>query len=129
MNYARLEKNLMNKHTSFLLGLVAAAALFTTFSATASNEENPDSNKWKQTTVRWVIQNENDLDKDYKFVALVGKITKKLDSDTYLFTDGTGTIELDSDINLPVGTNIVVRGEIDQAYLHIGPLEIGRAHV
>ena len=118
-----LSKSLMNKYSVHLLGLVAAASLFTAFSAVA-HDENPDGNKWKQTTIRWVVQNENNLDKDYKFVALVGTISKKLDSDTYLFSDGTGTIELDSDIVLPVGKPIVVRGEIDQAYLHIGPLEI-----
>ena len=116
-------KSDMSKYSVYLLGLVAAAALFTSFSAVA-HDENPDGNKWKQTTIRWVVQNENDLDKDYKFVALVGTITKQLDDDTYLFSDGTGTIELDSDIALPVGKPIVVRGEIDQAYLHIGPLEL-----
>lgn len=114
----------MRKSTAPFLGLVAAAAIFGAINASAAHDENPDSNKWKVTSINWVRQNENDLDKDYKFVALVGKVTQKLDDDTYLFSDGTGTLELDSDIDLPVGKEIVVRGEIDQAFLHIGPLEI-----
>ncbi len=85
---------------------------------------DPEGNKWKVTSIKWIKANEDDLDKDNKFVALVGKVTKQHDSDTYFFTDGTGTIELDSDIKLPVGETIVVRGRIDQAFLHIGPLEV-----
>jgi len=114
----------MRKSMAPLLGLVAAVAIFTTFSAAAAHDENPDSNKWKVTSVHWVKKCQNDLDKDNKFVALVGKVTKQLNGDSYEFNDGTGTIRLDSDIKLPVGKQIVVRGEIDQAFLHIGPLEI-----
>ena len=107
-----------------LLAMTSGLHAFNCCMKSCPQGECPDSNKWKVTTVRWIQDHENDLDTDYKFVALVGKVTKQHDGDTYFFTDATGTIELDSDIKLPVGENIVVRGEIDQAFLHIGPLEL-----
>jgi len=102
--------------TSILLAFGGAAVL--------NASDSPDSNKYHLTTVKWVEGIQNGLDNDYKYVVLEGKVTKKLDDDSYQFSDGTGTIELDSDIELPVGTKIIVRGEVDQAFMHIGPLEI-----
>ncbi len=85
---------------------------------------DPASDKWHLTSVSWIQAHENDLDRDDTAVAVVGKVTEKHSSHVYFFQDGTGTIELDSDIDLPVGKAIVVRGRIDQAFLHIGPLQI-----
>ena len=92
--------------------------------AVLNANDNPDSNKYHLTTVAWVQSIQNGLDNDNKYVVLEGKVTKQLDDDSYQFSDGTGSIELDSDIKLPVGTKIIVRGEVDQAFLHIGPLEV-----
>jgi len=102
--------------TSVLLAFGGAAVL--------NASDSPDSNKYHLTTVKWVEGIQNGLDNDNKYVVLEGKVTQKHDSDTYFFTDGTGSIELDSDIELPVGVPIIIRGEVDQAFLHIGPLEI-----
>ena len=102
--------------TSLLLSLGGAAAL--------NASDSPDSNKYHLTTIAWVQTIQNGLDNDNKYVVLEGKVTKKLDDDSYQFSDGTGTIELDSDVDLPVGAKIIVRGEVDQAFLHIGPLEV-----
>jgi len=85
---------------------------------------DPAGDKWHVTTVSWIKANENDLDRDDETVAVIGRVTEKHSWHVYFFQDGTGTIELDSDIELPVGTPIVVRGRIDQAFLHIGPLQI-----
>jgi len=86
--------------------------------------DSPDANKYHLTTIKWVEGIQNGLNNDNKYVVLEGRVTKQLDDDSYQFSDGTGTIELDSDIKLPVGKKIIVRGEVDQAFLHIGPLEI-----
>lgn len=106
-----------------LLLAVAVVVVSISFHARAVAGE-PDAKNWKLTTVGWIKSTENDLDQDNRSVAVIGKVTQKHNGDTYFFTDGTGTIELDSDIELPVGKTIVVRGRVDQAFLHIGPLEI-----
>lgn len=104
-----------------LLGLFLAAQNVVAGSCSASPyDKDPDSNKWHITTVKWIKGTHNSLKDDERYVVLLGKITKKIDGDTYILNDGTGTIELDSDIELPVGKNIVVRGLIDQAWLNIG---------
>ena len=107
-----------------LLLAVAIVIVALSFHARAAGTGEPDAKNWKLTTIAWIKANENDLDQDNRAVAVIGKVTQKHDGDTYFFTDGTGQIELDSDIELPVGKTIVVRGRVDQAFLHIGPLEI-----
>ena len=90
------------------------------------------------TSVNWIQANQNNLEYDNNKVTVIGKIIEK-EGDDYIFSDGTGRIELDSDIDLPLGKEIAIHGRIDEAYLHIGPLQIdvdgwnpvwhkGRAH-
>ncbi|MES2309508.1 MAG: NirD/YgiW/YdeI family stress tolerance protein [Verrucomicrobiota bacterium] len=81
----------------------------------SKDEGAPCGNQWKIASVKWVLSHDS-LKVDGKKVVLVGKITKKQDEDTYFLNDGTGTIELDSDINLPVGQEVVVHGRIDYAF-------------
>jgi uncharacterized protein YdeI (BOF family) len=77
------------------------------------------------TTVRWVIATRDDLDKDDRYVTLIGHVTGRTGDETYFFTDGTGTVRLDSEkFELPVGPKIVIGGRIDQAYLGFGHLEV-----
>lgn len=77
------------------------------------------------TTVSWVVSTRDNLDKDDRYVTLVGHVTGRSGDETYFFTDGTGTIRLDSEsFELPVGPKIVVGGRIDQAYMGFGHLEI-----
>jgi len=104
--------------------LVTAVLISLSGMAALTANDSPDSNKYHLTTVKWIEGIQNGLDNDNKYVVLEGKVTKQLDDDSYQFSDGTGTIELDSDIQLPVGKKIIVRGEVDQAFLHIGPLEV-----
>lgn len=92
--------------------------------AAAACPQSPCSNKDRVTSIRWIESVQHDLDTDDCYVVLVGKITEKYKDETYFFTDGTGTIQLDSDIDLPVGKTIVVRGHIDQAFLSVGKLEV-----
>ncbi|SDU23009.1 hypothetical protein SAMN05444156_2739 [Verrucomicrobium sp. GAS474] len=109
--------------------LVAFCAFAPAFSASAACDAGkctaPEGNKWHLTTVKWIKANENDLDRDDTKVAIIGKVTAKHNDHVYFFTDEDGgKIQLDSDIDLPVGKTIVIRGRVDQAFLHIGPLEI-----
>ena len=88
--------------------------------------DDPDTNKEHISTIAWIKEQDrvDNLDADGRYVVLVGKVTEKYKDETYIFSDGTGTIQLDSPIALPVGGHIVVRGHIDQAFLGIGKLEV-----
>ena len=94
--------------------------------ALKASDENPDKTKDHVSSIRWVIarDKDDDISVDQRYVVLVGKVTKKIHDDTYIFSDGTGKIQLDSDVKLPVGETIAIRGEIDQAFLGIGDLEV-----
>ena len=77
------------------------------------------------TSVRWIVDNRNNINVDDRFVTLVGHVTRRIDDEEYWFADGTGQIRLDSEnFDLPLGRTIVLGGRIDQAYLGIGHLEV-----
>jgi uncharacterized protein YdeI (BOF family) len=77
------------------------------------------------TTVSRVVATRDNFDKDDRYVTLIGHVTGRSGAETYFFTDGTGTIRLDSEnFRLSVGPKIVVGGRIDQAYLGFGHVEI-----
>jgi uncharacterized protein YdeI (BOF family) len=81
------------------------------------------------TTVRWVINTRDDMDMDDRYVTLVGRVTHRIGDEEYWFTDGTGSVRLDSaDFVLPIGPKVVIGGRIDQAYLGIGHLEVDVRH-
>ncbi|HEY8965112.1 MAG TPA: NirD/YgiW/YdeI family stress tolerance protein [Candidatus Methylacidiphilales bacterium] len=109
---------------STLLVALCAVAAPSAHAGCSGTCSDPGKDKWHVTNVAWIKANENDLDRDDDKVALIGKVTKKHSDHVYFFQDETGTIQLDSDIELPVGKTIVIRGRIDQAFLHIGPLEV-----
>ena len=89
--------------------------------ATTAQAEPP----YHLTTVSWVISTRNDLNKDDHYVTLIGHVTRREGDETYFFTDGTGTVRLDSEkFELPVGPRLEIGGRIDQAYLGIGHLEV-----
>jgi uncharacterized protein YdeI (BOF family) len=76
-------------------------------------------------TVSWVVATRNDLDEDDRYVTLIGHVTRRIGDEEYWFTDGTGSVRLDSEnFDLPVGQKIVIGGRIDQAYLGFGHLEV-----
>jgi uncharacterized protein (TIGR00156 family) len=81
------------------------------------------------TTVRWVISTKDNMDMDDRYVTLVGRVTHRIGDEEYWFTDGTGSVRLDSaDFVLPLGPKVVIGGRIDQAYLGIGHLEVDVRH-
>jgi uncharacterized protein YdeI (BOF family) len=84
----------------------------------------PPVHPYHLTTVSWVNATRDDIDKDDRYVTLIGHVTGK-DGDDYWFTDGTGSVRLDSeDFKLPMDSKIVIGGRIDQAYLGFGHLEV-----
>jgi uncharacterized protein YdeI (BOF family) len=90
--------------------------------STASSHAAPP---YHLTTVSWVVATRNDLDKDDRYVTLIGHVTGRAGDEDYFFTDGTGTVRLDSEkFELPVGPRIEIGGRIDQAYLGFGHLEV-----
>lgn len=104
-----------------LRAFLAASALLG-ISTTFSHASPPPP--YHLTTVSWVIATRNNIDKDDRYVTLIGHVTGR-DGDDYWFTDGTGAVRLDAgDFKLPVGPRIVIGGRIDQAYLGIGHLEV-----
>ncbi len=104
---------------------LTALSLITPIAAQA-HDENPNNTNDHVSSIAWVIarDKDDDIGVDDRYVVLVGKVTEKYKDETYIFTDGTGTIQLDSSEKLPIGKTIVVRGQIDQAFLGIGKLEV-----
>lgn len=101
-------------------------SLLGTGAAIKAADENPNNTKDHVSSIAWIVDRDKDDDigVDDRYVVLVGKVTEKYKDETYFFTDGTGTIQLDYDQKLPIGKNIVIRGNIDQAFLGIGKLEV-----
>jgi uncharacterized protein YdeI (BOF family) len=101
------------------LVLLAAAMLAVVFGGSAQ------AVPYHLTTVSWVVATRNNIDKDDRYVTLIGQVSGRTGTEDYFFTDGTGTVRLDSEnFRLPVGPRIVVGGRIDQAYLGFGHLEV-----
>ncbi|MCE0483416.1 MAG: NirD/YgiW/YdeI family stress tolerance protein [Methylacidiphilales bacterium] len=95
------------------------------FIPTAAQAEPP----FHLTTVSWVVATRNNLDVDDRYVTLIGHVTRRIGDETYWFTDGTGSVRLDSEnFDLPIGPKIVIGGRIDQAYLGFGHLEVDVRH-
>lgn len=108
----------------YLLTIAVLAMALGLFPSKVRASDDPDSNKWKITTVRWVQEHQDQLDDSDKHVVLIGKVISVDGEDNYILDDGTGTIFIDSDDTLPVGKTVVVRGDVDQAYWNIGELEL-----
>ena len=97
---------------SKLVLLIAAVAMIPVV-ASARSGENPDEARYHLTTVRYIKKHSPDS----QYAVLIGRVTEKIGSETYLFNDGTGTIKLDSSRRLPIGKQIVVRGKVDKDWI------------
>jgi uncharacterized protein YdeI (BOF family) len=105
------------------LAFLATAALLGLYIPTL--QAAPAHPPYHITTVRWVVDTRDNLDMDDRYVTLVGQVTRRIGDNEYWFTDGTGSVRLDSeDFDLPIGKQIVLGGRIDQAYLGFGHLEV-----
>jgi uncharacterized protein YdeI (BOF family) len=108
------------KKTLWALFAVSSLVTVSTLFCAAAPAQPP----YHLTTVSWVVATRDNIDKDDRYVTLIGHVTGR-DGDDYFFTDGTGTVRLDSEkFELPVGPRIVIGGRIDQAYLGFGHLEV-----
>src|SRR5882762_8939544 len=106
-------------------GLAAFAFLVTPSTATQAAPPPAQAKAYHLTTVSWILSVKDDINEDDKYVTLIGRVTGREGDETYFFSDGTGTIRLDSEkFELPVGAKIVIGGRIDQAYLGFGHLEV-----
>ena len=110
------------------LGFVALFALIAPLLHATPPAPPPDTAPYHLTTVSWVVSTKDNMDVDDRYVSLIGRVTKRISDDSYWFSDGTGSVRLDSDAELPVGPRVVIGGRIDQAYLGFGHLEIDVRH-
>ncbi len=108
-----------------VLLLVAFSSLALSLTPSRGEVEPP----YHLTTVSWVVASQNDLKDDDRYITLIGHVTKKIGDESYWFTDGTGSVRLDSEkFDLPIGLKVVIGGRIDQAYLGFGNLEVDVRH-
>ena len=111
------------------MGLFARSFFFGFLETKGVAAPPPSGPLYHQTTVRWVVATRDNLDVDDRYVTLVGRVTRRIGDEEYWFTDGTGSVRLDSeDFELPVGPRLIIGGRIDQAYLGFGHLEVDVRH-
>jgi uncharacterized protein (TIGR00156 family) len=109
--------------------VAAACGVFSGPAAPAAPPPVPAQPLYHLTTVRWVVNTRDNMDVDDRYVTLVGRVTRRIGDEEYWFTDGTGSVRLDSeDFDLPVGARLVIGGRIDQAYLGFGHLDVDVRH-
>jgi hypothetical protein len=103
----------MKKIVLFLLSLTALVPI------------SASARPYHLTPVSWIVATRNNIDVDDHYVTIVGHVTRRIGDEEYWFTDGTGSVRLDSEnFDLPIGKRIVVGGRIDQAYLGFGHIEV-----
>jgi uncharacterized protein YdeI (BOF family) len=106
----------MKKLACLLVALGAVSPL------SASAAPNP---YYHTTSVAWIVRTRNNIGVDDNYVTMIGTVTRRIGSEEYWFTDGTGSVRLDSEnFDLPIGRRVVIGGRIDQAYLGFGHLEV-----
>jgi uncharacterized protein YdeI (BOF family) len=77
------------------------------------------------TRISWIVATRDQLHVDDRYVTIIGHVTRRIGDDEYWFSDGTGSVRLDSEnFDLPIGPRLVVGGRIDQAWLGFGHLEV-----
>ena len=77
------------------------------------------------TSVSWLLSTQHDDQVDGKRVALIGRVTRPDNGSDWWFTDGTGSVRLETgDRELPVGPLLKITGHIDQATWGLGVLEV-----
>jgi len=77
------------------------------------------------TPVSWILATKNNDRFDEKRVVLVGQVTHHDDGTDWWFTDGTGSVRLETnDRRMPVGPTLRIVGRIDQATWGIGVIEV-----
>jgi hypothetical protein len=81
------------------------------------------------TPVSWIVATRNNISVDDRYVTIIGHVTRRMGDEEYWFTDGTGSVRLDSEnFDLPVGPRLIIGGRIDQAYLGFGHIEVDVRH-
>jgi uncharacterized protein YdeI (BOF family) len=79
--------------------------------------------------VSWVLSTQHNDDVDEKRVVLIGRITHHDNGSDWWFTDGTGSVRLETGDQMPpVGPMLRIVGRIDQATWGIGVIEVKVKH-
>ena len=109
----------MKKHSMIRLSPLILSILLLASERTvrAGDDGDPAQNKWHLTTVAWLAHHQEQFVLDTAPATLIGRISKQYEKFTYIFFDGTGTMELYSDTQLPLNKSIVVRGDFDEGTL------------
>jgi uncharacterized protein YdeI (BOF family) len=106
------------------LSLVLLFAVLAPVQSASAQDYGPGFRR-RVVTVAWIIRNRDNIDADDRFVTLIGTVIRPVGEESYWFTDGTGTIRLDSEkYELPMGPRVVIGGRVDEAFLGIGHLEV-----
>jgi uncharacterized protein YdeI (BOF family) len=117
----RVEPWRHNRRMKKLACLLLALGALSTATASAAPHPRP----YHFTPVSWIVSTRNNIDVDDRYVTIIGHVTRRIGDDEYWFSDGTGSVRLDSEnFDLPVGRRIAIGGRIDQAYLGFGHLEV-----
>jgi uncharacterized protein YdeI (BOF family) len=107
-----------------MLGLVLLLAVLAPVQSASAQDYGPGFRR-RVVTVAWIIRNRDNIDADDRFVTLIGTVLRPVGDESYFFTDGTGTIRLDSErYELPMGPRVIIGGRVDEAFLGIGHLEV-----
>lgn len=114
----------MQPKTKGMLGLLLFLAALQILPANETPEGDvdpggPAGNRWHLTSVAWIAHHLTTFVYEEQPVALVGKVTRAYGHFIYIFNDGTGHIELYSEISLPVGEAIVIRGAMDEDTINV----------
>jgi hypothetical protein len=111
VTFGSQDKRSLKNH---LLKYFAILGAFFTLSLPLLAGCGPKDDKWPVTTVAWIKHHQEDFVRDEVPATLVGKVTHQYGRYIYFFYDGTGKIQLYSEIQLPAGKSIVVRGKVDE---------------
>ena len=105
--------------------VVNARTATTRVSATAPAPKPHLRRPYHLTPISWIVATRDKIHYDDRYVTIIGHVTRRIGDDEYWFSDGTGSVRLDSEnFDLPVGRRLVVGGRIDQAWLGFGHLEV-----
>jgi uncharacterized protein YdeI (BOF family) len=81
------------------------------------------------TPVSWVLATQHNDNVDERRVVLVGRVTHPDNGSDWWFTDGTGSVRLETGDRVPpVGPLLRIVGRIDQATWGIGVIEVKVRH-
>ena len=108
------------------LVMTAIAVLGLTFSAPMTADYTGPGGGPEQRTVAEILE----APQDDTLVSIEGRLTRKIDDEKYMFSDGTGEIKVEiDDEDLPANTvdeqtKLVITGEVERRFLRAPKIEV-----